>query len=66
MVDLSLVLPLGYRLGFPHSRSVLGSLFGYLTDMILGMSLVSNIGSLLYFIWHTNGCGPWLGAWKFL
>ena len=57
---------IGYPLESLNPGDGIGSLFGYLTFVILGMSLGDPLGSLIEFVWHINWCGPCLGTCKFL
>ena len=66
LVGWSLVLTLGSSLESPNHRDVFGSLFEYLTVMMLGMYLGHTLGYFLKSIWYINLCGSCLGIWQFL
>ena len=62
LVVLSLGISLESSLEYQNIGAVLGSLFVYLTGMILDMSLGNTLGYLLESIFHMNWSGPFLFA----
>ena len=62
LVVLSLVLSLVYPPEYPNAGAVLCTLFVYLSEFILCMSLGNPLVLLCKYIWNISWCGPRLGS----